>query len=280
MEKASSATKDADQLVRWQAWRDSSFAIQGLGVVLSLLPFVIGMGLTSSGRELKSGVSWALFIITGLGVVVFVGGVSLWLISLLAYKTQIRKVIESSRGAVAESLIQRVQNKDFGRNQAVITILGDLGDRNATLSLIETLKDNDAGVRKKSARALGNIKDERAGEVLWAALKYDKVDEVQSQAAVALDKLNWKPAANAEEAYFFIWNKRWAGVEKLGEAAIEPLIQSLRVGDGYTRLMAAQTLGKLGDKRAVSPLTEALKDEDKNVRSSAKSALNKIKRKT
>ncbi|MBU4483100.1 MAG: HEAT repeat domain-containing protein [Actinobacteria bacterium] len=42
--------------------------------------------------------------------------------------------------------------------------------------------------------------------------------------------------------------------------------------------MAAVALGNIGDKRAVEPLTEALKDVDEYVRSSAKEALGKIRK--
>ena len=43
----------------------------------------------------------------------------------------------------------------------------------------------------------------------------------------------------------------------------------------YIRAVA---LGNIGDKRAVEPLTEALKDVDEYVRSSAKEALGKIRK--
>ena len=39
---------------------------------------------------------------------------------------------------------------------------------------------------------------------------------------------------------------------------------------------AAEALGKIGDKSAVTPLTEALKDKDRNVRVYAAEALKKL----
>ena len=39
---------------------------------------------------------------------------------------------------------------------------------------------------------------------------------------------------------------------------------------------AAEALGKIGDERAVDPLTEALKDEDSPVREEAARALERI----
>jgi len=59
------------------------------------------------------------------GAVLFLGGLVPWIISRLAYKKQLQKVIESAKDAVVDALVQRLQNKDFGREQAVITILGN-----------------------------------------------------------------------------------------------------------------------------------------------------------
>jgi HEAT repeat protein len=48
-------------------------------------------------------------------------------------------------------------------------------------------------------------------------------------------------------------------------------------GRGGVRGSAAEALGKLGDKRAVKPLTACLKDQDEDVRLSAAEALGKLR---
>ncbi len=57
---------------------------------------------------------------------------------------------------------------------------------------------------------------------------------------------------------------------------IERLIKKLRDKDGKVRSSAAETLGKIKDKRAVGPLIAALRDKDWYVRRFAAEALKKI----
>ena len=64
---------------------------------------------------------------------------------------------------------------------------------------------------------------------------------------------------------------------KIGEPAVEPLIEALKDKDQDVRWEAALALGNIGDERAVEPLIEALKDEDEDVREAAGEALEKIK---
>ena len=64
---------------------------------------------------------------------------------------------------------------------------------------------------------------------------------------------------------------------EIGEPAVEPLIQALNDPNAkdWVRMSMADTLGKIGDPRAVEPLISALGDEAV-VRSAATSALGKI----
>jgi HEAT repeat protein len=49
-------------------------------------------------------------------------------------------------------------------------------------------------------------------------------------------------------------------IEKMGGAAIDPLIEALRDKEGTVRKFAANLLGRLGDPRAIDPLGMALYD--------------------
>ena len=61
---------------------------------------------------------------------------------------------------------------------------------------------------------------------------------------------------------------------------VKGLIKALKYKkDVFVRREAAEVLGKIGDARAVEPLTKALKDKDWNVQEAAKEALDKIKAK-
>jgi hypothetical protein len=50
-------------------------------------------------------------------------------------------------------------------------------------------------------------------------------------------------------------------LRRMGEPAVEPLIQKLTDGDFYVRAMAASVLGDIGDRRASRPLLTALAKE-------------------
>ena len=54
------------------------------------------------------------------------------------------------------------------------------------------------------------------------------------------------------------------------------LIKALKDNNWLVQAYAAQSLGRLGDKQAISALTELLKDENADVRKAAKQAIEKI----
>ena len=58
---------------------------------------------------------------------------------------------------------------------------------------------------------------------------------------------------------------------------VDDLMRQLKGDADYkVRLSAALNLGKIGDKRAIGPLTDALDDKDKTVRGVAAAALGKM----
>lgn len=57
------------------------------------------------------------------------------------------------------------------------------------------------------------------------------------------------------------------------------MIKALKDGDYSVRISAAVALGKIGDKRAVGPLIEALEDEESYVRRAVAEALERIRAK-
>jgi len=60
------------------------------------------------------------------------------------------------------------------------------------------------------------------------------------------------------------------------DEAVDALIKALEDSSPKVRHEAAETLGELGDRRAVEPLTQVLKDKDKQVQEAAQEALQKI----
>ena len=104
--------------------------------------------------------------------------------------------------------------------------------------LIKALQeDEDYSVRSTAAMTLGEIGDPRAVEPLIKALQEDEDWEVRESAAMALAEFE-------------------------GDRVVEALIQALRDGESVVRMMAAWSLGWIGDARALEPLREAVEREE------------------
>ncbi len=174
---------------------------------------------------------------------------------------------------------------------------------------IIALEDENPGVRRAAARALGTMKDLRAVEPLIAVLR-DRDGGVRLYAADALEKITGKdfggdvkkwqqwlaegkplpegrPTEEDEIARWIVALKsedkfvRWAATRILGEMgnsrAVEPLITALKDRDGVVRWTAAVALSAIKDPKAVEPLIAALRDENRGVRGDAAWALAEIK---
>lgn len=105
------------------------------------------------------------------------------------------------------------------------------------------------GVQIRAIQALGEIRDPKAIEPLIKKLG-DPLHE--------------------------IWQATVEALIKMGEPAVEPLIQALKDEKWDVRAGAARSLGGIGDNKAVEPLIQALKDRNLTVRIHATEALVKI----
>jgi HEAT repeat protein len=168
--------------------------------------------------------------------------------------------------------------------------LGGIGDRRAVEPLIKTLKDKDPLVRGAALTVADMIPDFRRLRPLLVDALQDPEWRVRVRAtlaAVALGKL--KDPAALEVLTTALHdehpNVRAAATRSLAELkdprAVPPLAATLREDDNsYVRWHAAMALEQFDDPRAVGPLTAALKDEDELVRTTARRALEKIKKAT
>lgn len=118
---------------------------------------------------------------------------------------------------------------------AAALALGELGDRRATVPLIEALHDGDERVRMAAAAALARLGDPQAVKPIAGVARRSTEDfAVRLVALEALENLK----------------------------AVEPLIDILndRGQNQHLRAIAAEALGRIGDVRAVGPLTASLDD--------------------
>jgi HEAT repeat protein len=76
-------------------------------------------------------------------------------------------------------------------------------------------------------------------------------------------------------------SQRWKAAESLGrigdDRAVEPLIHALMDEDWRVRQKAAWALGKIGDQRALGPLRRALMHETEGVKEIINESLDEIK---
>lgn len=77
-------------------------------------------------------------------------------------------------------------------------------------------------------------------------------------------------------AFYLIAKREWTECAKIGEAALVPLVATLRDPDSFVREGAAMALGKIGDMRTMEPLLEVVFDPSEDVRQAAAQALGKI----
>jgi len=153
-----------------------------------------------------------------------------------------------------DGAVKGLEDKSADVRSASARALGEIGDQRAVEPLIKVLGDKASIVRQHVARALGEIDDKQAVEPLIKVLG-DKASIVRQHAARALGEIG-------------------------DNQAVEPLIEALGDKYGYVRAWVAEALGVIGDKRAVEPLEKALEDEENKVRRKAKTALKKIRRKS
>ncbi|MEA3429767.1 MAG: HEAT repeat domain-containing protein, partial [Nanoarchaeota archaeon] len=187
----------------------------------------------------------------------------------------------------SDDRVQTLRDLDFSDNEILIRMGGkgvsvDDKDSKAVIALIQALKEEDSGVRRNAAEALGEIKDPTAVPALIQALK-DENSAVRRNAAEALGEIKDSTAVPAliqalkDEDWIVEICVAKALEEIKDPTAVPVLIQLLKDDESHVRSYAAETLGEIKDSTAVPALIQALKDEESYVRGYAAKALGNIK---
>lgn len=161
--------------------------------------------------------------------------------------------------------------------------LGKIGDKRAVEPLFRALKDPEDDVRIGACLGLGSFKDPSTFDEITEVLLDDPKIEVRQAAARALGNTR-HPAAipflleALRDPYWWYEREAAAGdlltaIEKMGDAAVEPLIEALKDKEGAVRKFAAILLGRIGDPRAIEPLGMALYDLHHDVGKASAEAL-------
>ena len=155
-----------------------------------------------------------------------------------------------------EPLLAALKSPTSYIRSAAAEALREIGDARAVEPVSSAFKDEkDSDVLRElvdAAREIGGQRAiESAVEPLIDVLKGDDFFNRQ-YAAQVLKTLGWQPANDAERAILAITLEEWSEVIRIGPAAVEPLITSLRYE--YFTYEAAQALGHIADVRAMKPL--------------------------
>ena len=152
-----------------------------------------------------------------------------------------------------------------------------------SVELIAALGGHDPKLREKAVRELRKRAPETQGrakkismiDILVNALKNEE-SGVRREAAEALGKQGWEPGDNTEKIDYLIAKQKWDELVKMGKPAVDPLINALKDKDSGIQGRAAEILGKIKDHRAIESLITALKDKDSGVQGRAAEALGEI----
>jgi HEAT repeat protein len=172
--------------------------------------------------------------------------------------------------AAVPALLEALQGEYYTVRSRAALALGKIGDPRAIPRLIAALKDPEEEVRAAACLGLGFFRDPSTFDDITNVLLDDSSIGVRQAAARALGNTELPSALpyllEALHDSFWWYEREYAAsdllaaIEKMGQAAVDPLIQALQDREGTVRKFAAILLGRLQDKRAVEPLGMALYD--------------------
>jgi HEAT repeat protein len=143
----------------------------------------------------------------------------------------------------------QASNEDKYVRDVAVEALGLIGEP-IQESLVAVLRTQDQESRQRAIDALGQMRDARNLEPLIEALRHGEPYHVHHGAMEALIRL--------------------------GETAVDPLVEVLNspgTYDAFARQRAAAALGRIGDRRGVQTLIDALSDRASIVRKEAYKSL-------
>lgn len=221
-------------------------------------------------------------------IVITVAVVTFVFSSLLTFQHYRKKLQHESeqKEAAIQTMINDLNSSDDKLHKEAMKIAAKMGEA-AVKPLIEAVKHGDRNFNREAADALMSI-GESAVEPLKKTLNDEQL-KARRVAAFALLKSNpdWVKSESAEEVIPDLINTfkskdkylREDAIDilrKIGEPAVEPLIETLDDKQWLVRESAAGALGRIKDSRAIEPLIEKLSDAQWEVRRAAAYALGKI----
>ncbi|MFO7697622.1 MAG: HEAT repeat domain-containing protein [Anaerolineae bacterium] len=179
--------------------------------------------------------------------------------------------------AALESITGLLTSENWTARRQVATALGLANRRDGIPALLQLLPDENQAVRRAAAASLSQLG--------W---RPDDSTESVSAASYAVAMGYWNRVENygvdaVQPILSFLMDNAWEQrrqptemLAKIGEPAVEPLIEALTSQDRGVRHSAAYALGKIGDTRAVQPLIDLMTDQIEEVRATAARSLGQL----
>ena len=157
-------------------------------------------------------------------------------------------------------LLAHVADSDRGVREATLGALGALGDRRVLPALLRQLAEGAPEPRGEAIDAVARLGDARAVPALIGLSRRRPRDETARRAAFALGVLATPDAVDA----LLTLAREPPGaedvrlaLERAGTAAVPRLCRELEAGTPTSARLAAEALGRIGDRRATAALVTA-----------------------
>lgn len=173
------------------------------------------------------------------------------------YNIAIKNPIYQSQ--VTEVLISAIHDRDGSVRTAVVEYLGGLENEQIVMPLIAALKDRNSKVREKAAKALEKLGEKGLINPSVLALEIGKqLKDIEGE--------NDPLQATIEKSPRWVQIGADKAAKSLGQQwiieAFSTAVTSKDISDISARLNATQSLGKIGDLRAINCLITTLEDEE------------------
>lgn len=204
---------------------------------------------------------------------------------------EVRNAAINALGAIrpgaAQAVVEALKHQDGNIRSGAALILGKLGPSpRALAALIEALKDQDASVRRSAALSIGSfVQGPEAKTVIPAlieALK-DPDESVRSRTALALSGVTGRPGegpghSRAEGEFVWPFFLPKPVIPTLPKSVIPILIEALKDQDRAVRSQAAEALAGIGPaaRAAIPALIESIEDRNPDVSRYATYALSRV----
>jgi HEAT repeat protein len=172
--------------------------------------------------------------------------------------------------------VLRENAQDMKQSLRLIEVLEKSGDERAVTGLRDLISPKYPSLIVRLADALDRLGDKLAIPPLVSALKTAPGDPWCAHVVNVLQSMGWKPGDQAEEAAVSLAERNWDRMAGIGEPAVDLLIPLLRKGPAEETLKAVETLGQVGDDRAVEPLAALLSNRRPEIAAAAARSLGDI----